>query len=117
MLTLTELIKNIENAKSSSIKAKIQGRFYQGVLEQASDYNRSEGEITINFDGREETELAFELLPVIFESDYDFKRYVVEVDGNYKEDYEMIISFDLNKPLKELIKPEKENFAPDDIPF
>lgn len=115
MLTLTELIKNIENAKSNSIKSKIQGRFYQGVLEQASHYNRSEGEITINFDGREETDLAFELLPVIFESDYDFKRYVVEVDGSYKDG--MIISFDLNKPIKELVKPEKDNFAPDDIPF
>lgn len=130
MLTLTELLRNIENSKKSSIKAKILGNFYQGILDNATDFNRSEGDITINFEGREETAMAFDLLPEIFQYDYDFKRYVVEIDSSYKEDYEMIITFDLNKQLKELDNSLKTSdneeeettlsepqYASDDIPF
>lgn len=120
MLTLTEITKKIRDAKKNALKHRIIELFYGGILDSANDLLQTRGEVVLNFDDASETKMGLEAIVELFESDYEFKRYVTEIDERNKRDGEIYVNYDLDAPFK---KPEENeaskasNFVAEDIPF
>ena len=101
MLTVTEITRNILNAKRDQIKNKLLQEFYEHILYSALSYQRTEGELNISFDEIENLQLAEIALNELVSDNFDFQRYV---DDAYvdKENYDITIVYNLENPYKSL---------------
>jgi hypothetical protein len=116
MLSITECVNAIREAKKAQIKARTIQDFYQEILGNAQ-INKLDGTITVHFENRE-YDLALEATRELLENDFNFKRYVT-LDDRYLEDKEIILEFNLEhtkKPIDNKIET-CNNYCEDDIPF
>ena len=102
MLTITEITIKILDAKKDRVIGRIKEHFYKDILDNALSYQRTEGEISVGFEGREETALGIIVLEELVQNDFDFKRYVDHIDTSFAEDYEIVITYNLENEYKSL---------------
>lgn len=114
MLTITEAVNEIKEAKKLIVKGKILATFYKDILEMSQDCQVTKGEIAVGFDKREDFDLAKDLVQELKDNNYRFRQYVHSVDVSL-DDLEIIIHYDLehNSSQENII----HNFTADDIPF
>lgn len=123
MLSITECVRKIRQARKEQIKAKTLETFYREVLDNAQ-MNRLEGTIDVQF-AMAEFDIACEAIRELLDYDFDFQRYV-ELDDRFLEDKEIVLEFNLDNSLK-VVDNESETcdnkevasngYAEEDIPF
>lgn len=117
MLSITECVRKIRQARKEQIKAKTLEAFYREVLDNAQ-INRLEGTISVEFSDKE-FDIACEAVRELLDYDYDFRQYV-ELDDRFLEDKEIVLEFNLDTSLK-VVDNESETcdnrYASEDIPF
>ena len=117
MLSITECVRKIRQARKEQIKAKTLETFYREVLDNAQ-MNRLNGTIDVQFSDQE-FDIACEAIRELLDYDYDFRQYV-ELDDRFLEDREIALEFNLDTSLK-VVDNESETcddrYASEDIPF
>jgi hypothetical protein len=123
MLSITECVRKIKNARKEQIKAKTLETFYREVLDNAQ-MNRLNGTIDVQFSDQE-FDIACEAIRELLDYDFDFQRYV-ELDDRFLEDREIVLEFNLDTSLKVVDNESKTcdnkevangGYAEEDIPF